>query len=38
VLASPEWKKVVDDVPNFATGTVTVLLSTLEAQEIAGRD
>jgi len=30
VTATPEWKKIVDDVPNFATGGVTILVSTLE--------
>jgi uncharacterized protein (TIGR02118 family) len=27
VTAMPEWKKIVDDVPNFATGTVAVVVS-----------
>ena len=30
VSATPEWKKVVDDVPNFATGGATVILSKIE--------
>jgi uncharacterized protein (TIGR02118 family) len=27
VTATPEWKKIVDDVPNFASGGATVLVS-----------
>jgi len=27
ITATPEWKKVVEDVPNFATGTVTLVVS-----------
>jgi uncharacterized protein (TIGR02118 family) len=30
VTARPEWKKIVDDVPNFATGGATILVSPLE--------
>jgi uncharacterized protein (TIGR02118 family) len=31
VRSSPEWKKVVDDTKNFVTGTVTLLVSKIEA-------
>lgn len=30
VTAKPEWQKIVDDVPNFATGGATILVSPLE--------
>ena len=30
ITATPEWKKVVADVPNFATGGITRVLSTLD--------
>jgi uncharacterized protein (TIGR02118 family) len=30
IAATPEWKKIVDDVPNFASGGATVLLSKIE--------
>ena len=30
IAATPEWKKIVDDIPNFATGGATVLLSKIE--------
>ena len=30
VTAKPEWKKIVDDVPTFATGGATILVSPLE--------
>lgn len=30
VTTRPEWKKIVDDVPNFATGGATILISPLE--------
>jgi uncharacterized protein (TIGR02118 family) len=30
VAATPEWKAIVADVPNFATGGATVFLSTVE--------
>jgi hypothetical protein len=30
VAATPEWKKIVEDVPNFASGGATVLLSKIE--------
>jgi uncharacterized protein (TIGR02118 family) len=30
VSTTPEWKKVVDDVPNLATGGATVILSKIE--------
>ena len=30
VTGRPEWKKIADDVPNFATGGATILVSTLE--------
>jgi uncharacterized protein (TIGR02118 family) len=30
VTSRPEWKKITDDVPNFATGGATILVSTLE--------
>ena len=30
VTARPEWKKIVDDVPKFATGGATILVSPLE--------
>lgn len=30
VTTRPEWKKIVDDVPNFATGGATILVSPLE--------
>jgi hypothetical protein len=30
VTSTPEWKKIVDDVPNFASGGATVLVSKVE--------
>ena len=30
IAATPEWKKIVEDVPNFASGGATVLLSKIE--------
>jgi uncharacterized protein (TIGR02118 family) len=30
VTSQPGWKKIVDDVPNFATGGATILVSQLE--------
>jgi uncharacterized protein (TIGR02118 family) len=27
ITATPDWKKIVDDVPNFASGGATVLIS-----------
>jgi uncharacterized protein (TIGR02118 family) len=30
VTSRPEWKKIADDVPNFATGGATILVSVLE--------
>jgi uncharacterized protein (TIGR02118 family) len=30
VTARPEWKKIVDDVPNFASGGATILVTPLE--------
>jgi uncharacterized protein (TIGR02118 family) len=30
IAATPEWKKIIDDVPNFASGGATVLLSKIE--------
>jgi uncharacterized protein (TIGR02118 family) len=30
VTGRPEWKQITDDVPNFATGGATILVSTLE--------
>jgi uncharacterized protein (TIGR02118 family) len=30
IAATPEWKKIVDDIPNFASGGATVLLSKME--------
>ena len=30
IAATPEWKKIVDDIPNFASGGATVLLSKIE--------
>jgi uncharacterized protein (TIGR02118 family) len=30
ITATPEWKKIVDDVPTFASGGATVLLSKIE--------
>lgn len=30
ITSRPEWKKVVEDVPNFATGGATVLVSAIE--------
>jgi uncharacterized protein (TIGR02118 family) len=30
VMARPEWKKIVDDVPNFASGGATILVSPIE--------
>ncbi len=30
VAATPEWKAIIADVPNFATGGATVFLSTVE--------
>lgn len=30
VTGRPEWKKVVEDIPNFATGGATVLVSEIE--------
>nr|WP_294508327.1 EthD family reductase [uncultured Rhodopila sp.] len=30
VTSRPEWKKIVDDVPNFASGGATILVSPLE--------
>lgn len=30
VTSRPEWKKIVDDVPNFATGGATILVSLVE--------
>jgi uncharacterized protein (TIGR02118 family) len=30
VMALPEWKKIVEDVPNFASGGATILVSTVE--------
>jgi uncharacterized protein (TIGR02118 family) len=30
VMAQPEWKKIVADVPNFATGGATVFVSQVE--------
>jgi uncharacterized protein (TIGR02118 family) len=30
VTSRPDWKKIVDDVPNFATGGATILVSPLE--------
>ena len=30
ITATPEWKKIVEDVPNFASGGATVLLSKIE--------
>lgn len=33
VTARPEWKKIVDDVPNFATGGATILVSEIESNK-----
>ena len=30
VMALPEWKQIVDDVPNFASGGATILVSPVE--------
>jgi len=30
ITATPEWKKVVADVPNYATGGITRVVSTLD--------
>ena len=30
IAATPEWKRIVDDIPSFATGGATVLLSKIE--------
>jgi uncharacterized protein (TIGR02118 family) len=30
VTGTPAWKKIIDDVPNFASGGATVLVSQLE--------
>jgi uncharacterized protein (TIGR02118 family) len=30
VAAMPEWKKIVEDVPNFASGGATVVISKIE--------
>ena len=30
VMARPEWQKIVEDVPRFATGGATILVSPLE--------
>jgi uncharacterized protein (TIGR02118 family) len=30
VTGRPEWKKIVDDVPNFASGGATILVSEIE--------
>jgi uncharacterized protein (TIGR02118 family) len=30
VMARPDWKKVVEDVPNFASGGATILVSNVE--------
>ena len=30
VMTTPDWKKVVDDLANFATGGVTILVSPVE--------
>ena len=30
ITATPEWKKVVADVPNYATGSITRVVSTLD--------
>jgi uncharacterized protein (TIGR02118 family) len=30
VTATPAWKKIVDDVPNFASGGATVLVSQID--------
>jgi uncharacterized protein (TIGR02118 family) len=30
VTSTPEWKKVREDLPNFASGGVTVLISKIE--------
>ena len=30
VTTRPEWKKIVDDLPDFATGGATILVSPLE--------
>lgn len=30
IAATPEWKKIVEDVPNFASGGATVLISKIE--------
>ena len=30
VTSHPEWQKIVDDVPNFASGGATILVSHLE--------
>jgi uncharacterized protein (TIGR02118 family) len=30
VTERPDWKKIADDVPNFATGGATILVSVLE--------
>ena len=30
IAATPEWKKIVDDIPNFASGGATVMLSKIE--------
>jgi len=33
VTGRPEWKKIVDDVPNFATGGATILVSEIESNK-----
>jgi uncharacterized protein (TIGR02118 family) len=30
IMARPEWKKIVDDVPNFASGGATILVSEID--------
>jgi uncharacterized protein (TIGR02118 family) len=30
IMARPEWKKIVDDVPNFASGGATILVSEVD--------
>jgi uncharacterized protein (TIGR02118 family) len=33
VTGRPEWKKIVDDVPNFASGGATILVSEIESNK-----
>jgi uncharacterized protein (TIGR02118 family) len=30
ITATPEWKQITDDVPNFASGGATILVSSVE--------